>query len=95
MPSRKLHNLLNKLLLQDSFSWVSGYVDEPFTKYGRRHRALRHDSLAVLHILKRYGIRASVAVWLHLLLDEDKELQREVEAIETLRHDSERSKGGS
>lgn len=93
MPSRKLHNLLNKLLLQDSFSWVSSFVDEPFLKYRHRHRMLRHDSLAVLQILKRYGIRASIAVWLHLILDEDKELQRKVEAIETLRNDSERSKG--
>jgi len=85
MPSRRLHDLLTELLLGDTFSWVSGYMDKPYAEFRGRHRQLRHDTSAVIRILKEHGVRPALAAWLHLVLDEDRELKRDVETVETLR----------
>ena len=93
MPSRILHDLLTELLLGDSFSWVSAYMDKPFAVYRYRHRELRHDTAVLLRILKEHGVRPALAAWLHLVLDEDRELKRDVETVETLRKVSGSSEG--
>lgn len=85
MPSRKLHDLLTKLLLQDSFSWVSGYMDKPYAVYRSRHRELRHDTATIIRIFKEHGVRPALAAWLHLVLDEDRKLKRDVGTVQTLR----------
>jgi len=85
MPSRKLHNILTKVLLRDSFSWVSEYIDRPFAKYRGRHRQLRHDTAMIIRMLEEHGIRAALAAWLHLTLDDDRRLKDDVERVETLR----------
>ncbi len=86
MPSRKLHNLLTRLLLQDDFSSVSEYIDKPYAKYGRSHRKLRHDTAMILRVLEKEGVRPALAAWLHLVLDYDKHLKRDLEAVETIIH---------
>jgi len=85
VPSRKSHDFLTKLLLRDSFSWVSGYMDKPYALYRSKHRGLRHDTATIIRILKEHGVRPALAAWLHLVLDEDRELKRDVETVETLR----------
>jgi len=85
MPSRKLHNLLTKLLLRDPFPWVSEYIDKPFIKYRHRHRELRHDTTTIIRMLEEYGIRPALVAWLHLTLDDDRRLKDDVETVETLR----------
>jgi len=85
VPTRKLHDYFTKLLLRSSFSEVSGYMDQPYALYRGRHRELRHDTATILRILKEHGVRPALAAWLHLILDEDRELKRDIETVETLR----------
>jgi len=85
MPSRRLHDKLANLLLGDSFSEISGFMDKPYAVYRGRHRELRHDTAAILRILDERGVRPALAAWLHLVLDENRELKHDVEAAETLR----------
>lgn len=92
MPSRKLHDLLNSLLLGDSFSWVSGYMDRPYAVYRYKHRHLRHSTATIIRMLKEHGVRPALAAWLHLVLDADRELKRDVEKVQTLKEVSASSK---
>jgi len=85
MPSRKLHALFTKLLLRDSFSWVSDYMDQPYAQYRHRHRELRHDSTVIIKILTKHGVRPALAAWLHLVLDENQELKHDIATVETLK----------
>jgi len=88
MPSRRLHDLFTELLLGETFSWISAYMDEPYAQFRGRHRQLRHDTSALIRILEEHGLRAALAGMLHLILDENRELKRDVERVETLREAS-------
>jgi hypothetical protein len=59
-------------------------MDKPYTRFGRRHRALRHDSIFVLEVLQKYGYHSALASWLHLVIDFDGDLARIVEDFEGL-----------
>lgn len=85
MPGRKLHNKYNKLVLGASFSSVSELMDEPYSRFGRKHRSVRHDDAFLLEALNEFGLSPALAAWLHLVLDYDRDLKRTMEAFESLR----------
>jgi len=68
-------------------------MDKPYAVYRHRHRELRHDTATLIRILEEHGVRPALAAWLHLVLDEDRELKRDVETAETLRKVSGSSEG--
>ena len=83
-----MHNRFNKLLLGDSFSSVSGTMDEPYSRFRGRHRNLRHDTVFLLEILRKSGLRATLGSWMHMILDFDHDLAETIEDFETLRRAS-------
>lgn len=90
MPNRDLHDLLTRLLLHDSLYWVSRFMDQPYALYRGRHRRLRHDTSVIIRMLEKHGVRSALAAWLHLVLDENGRLKRDVETLSRILGDSER-----
>lgn len=86
MPRRELHNLLNLLLLGDTYDWLNKTVDEPWRILGRMHRILFHDEKIdplITYMVTR-DIGAALAHYLHIRLDKDKKLQKTMKKIKMI-----------
>lgn len=77
--------MFNKLVLGAAYSEISEFMDQPYAKFKQKHRNLRHDTVFLLEALERFGLRPTLAAWLHLILDYDRDLARTMEAFESLR----------
>jgi len=65
LPSRRVHNLVDKALLGRSYDSVHRAIDQPYKYLGKRHRILFHDPLTAT--LASGGKPAPAT--LHILLD--------------------------
>jgi len=83
MPTRELHNFLNRLVLDESFDEVNEWIDEPYRVLGPGHRALRHDLRRTpRRVFLRTGkTGAAFASILHIELDRCKALEEAVSAL--------------
>ena len=80
MPSRRVHNLVNKLVLGNDYDWLNRLIDMPSQWLGPRHRVLFHDEkqdpLVTFLLTRDPG--AALAHYLHIKLDKDKELREKL-----------------
>jgi len=74
MPSRKVHNLINKLILGKSYDNVNRLIDWPYKIVGPYHRKYFHDikttPIVIAAIAK--DPKAGLAAALHILVDKLK-----------------------
>jgi hypothetical protein len=71
MPSRKIHNLINRLILGKSYDDINRFIDLPYLWLGGRHRKYFHDlktTPALIALIKK-DLRAGLAAVLHILAD--------------------------
>lgn len=93
MPNRNVHNRYAKMLLKDmsleEIDDVNRIMDAPSRIYGSHHRKYyghSHNPLAKDSLeINKGKINREVARQIHLILDEDKELQRLIKLKELMR----------
>jgi hypothetical protein len=70
MPSRKIHNLVNKLILGKSYDEVNRLVDLPYLWLRGKHRKYFHDMktipacITILEKDPKAGLAAAIHIWL-------------------------------
>jgi len=89
IPSRKVHNILNKLILGKSYDDVNRLIDLPYLWLRGKHRKYFHDPKTtpfLIAMLKR-DPKAGIATFLHIATDEwakDKKRKKLLETITKL-----------
>ncbi len=71
MPSRKLHNLANKLLLGEELEWVNAVIDAPAKLYLKGHRKYFHSKEDAKLLALLGGGKAGKAALIHQFLDKN------------------------
>jgi len=71
MPSRRVHNLLNKLILGKSYNDVNRFIDLPYLWLRGKHRIYFHDlkTTPALIALLKGDPKAGLAAIIHILAD--------------------------
>ncbi|MBD3260619.1 MAG: hypothetical protein GF334_02910 [Candidatus Altiarchaeales archaeon] len=69
MPSRFIHNNVNRFLLGDSHENVNAWMDYPAKYLGRHHRLFRHTPWTPIQAWKKFGFTGMLACIIHLTLD--------------------------
>ena len=77
MPSRWVHNFINKLILGKEYDEVNRFVDFPYFLNPRKHRQWLHDpkTTPILVALLFKDWKAGLASYLHIKAD--KELKKD------------------
>lgn len=73
MPSRKIHNLISKLLLGDEFNEVHEMKDKLWPLLGSKHRVFGHDpfsNIIIASFSKKDPVKALAAAILHDFMDQ-------------------------
>lgn len=86
MPSRAVHNLVNKLVLRDKYDRVNRMLDLPSLVLKEKHRILLHDPVQAWIIGRALdGEKGGVAALLHVTIDslasKDKTVKFLLEAL--------------
>lgn len=70
MADRKLHNLVNKLILGNSYEFVNALMDSPSQQFGSSHRKYLHNPLDALFIAATFkDPKAGIACLIHQGVD--------------------------
>lgn len=72
MPSRRVHNFLNRIIFGSSYDKINAAIDEPFKYLGRKHRILYHNPLeaGIIGLTKTSDINGFMAGFLHVYVDQ-------------------------
>ena len=87
VPNRKIHNLINFLLLGDTYDWLNKLIDYPSVFLGPYHRILFHNEKIdpLITLLATGDPKAALAHYIHIKLDKDKKLQQAIKKYETIK----------
>ena len=90
MPSRRVHNLVNKMILGDDYDWLNKLIDSPSKWLGPYHRVLFHDEKRdpLITLLLTGDPGAAAAHLLHILVDKDKRARERLLALALLLGDA-------
>ena len=71
MPSRKVHNAINRLILGKSYDDVNRLIDLPWLWLRGRHRKYFHDikTTPIMIALLKRDPRAGLAAAAHIIVD--------------------------
>jgi len=70
LPSRKVHEALDRVFLGRKFSQVHRLIDLPARSVGKKHRALFHDPLSAIAIGYAVGgLDGAMSALLHIAVD--------------------------
>lgn len=72
MPSRRVHNNINRILLGRDYDWLNKAVDQPSRLLGPLHRMLFHDPHVdpLLTLLVTGDPDAMIAHYIHIKTDQ-------------------------
>ncbi len=83
MPSRKFHNLLNKIILGKEYDFINRLIDFPYFLNPKRHREIFGHNIELtplLFYLVYKDVDVALATILHIIADKyiDKEKEKKL-----------------
>lgn len=85
MPSRRIHKLVDQILLGKDYEWLHKYIDNPSKYLGPYHRILFHNPAIdpLITAIITDDIDAAISHYLHIKTDEyfSKKKRRDIKLM--------------